>query len=1067
VSLLRRLIRRIFPLPHRPVVWTSSLSLLVFLLLFLLSYLSVLPTVVISGGSPLRWTERGWLDLGFLYRWGVAYPQFELVRELEFSRPWAFLLLLFVPWIWWMQAAGHAGLPQRRGAWAGLIRLVLCGLLIFVLAEPRAVRTSDTVSVIYNVDVSDSVSPWRSEALNFVAATAAEKPGTDEAGLVVFGRTPAVEYPPRVVFPFERFVNSQVGQDATNLEQSLALSAAMLPEENVGRIVLVSDGTETVGQLKDVVDDLQARGVSVSVVPMNYVYESEVLLERLDLPRFVRQGETYEASVVLNSLKASRGTLVLSEAGREISRREIEFPAGKTRYSVPIRVDQPGYYEYSARIEVARDADNRQENNEVRNYLYLDGPGRVLLVRDVAGRPEEIRFLEQALRVGERQLDVVTSLEFPQDPLSLMPYDAVIFADVPADAFLGTQIQAMHDAIRNLGIGFLMVGGPNSFGPGGWQGSLVEDALPISMEITNKKVLPKGALAIILHTCEFPQGNTWAKRITKRAIQVLNSQDEVGVLAQTMNGDEWIFDLTPASEYESLATQINNASIGDMGTFGTTMQLGLASLLKSDAMSRHMIIISDGDAQAPTPELLEKFIANQVSVSTVAVFPHNGDASTLQDIAGATGGRFYFPSDPNELPSIFVKEAKTLRRTQIQTRDFVPVVTGVDPILRDIVDSPELHGYVLASRKEDPRAVVVLSAPQTESEKAAGEEELDPILAVWRYGLGVTAAWTSDFTDRWGRDWVKWEQFQQMLSQTMTRISRTKREQSLRVYTYVNGNEGVVVVEDFHPEETLLDVNVSVTGPNGFEESQAVRQIAPRRYQTSMPLKGEGRYQVLVGATDGARRETAYAGFIVSYSPEYLRFRANPAVLRELAESTGGRELEIDGDPVEAARTLYGERPQKRSSRPIFEWYLILAACLLPLDVAVRRVQLDAGWLQRLWRRDRRESTATLGTLLERTTQVRTALGNRGESAGELSEGRPLVPRGGVAVRTGGGASGSGTGAGGVKSAAGVAGAGSAGDAGRSVEGGGGAEAGEDGEDGTTSRLLALKRRRDQERSKE
>ena len=46
------------------------------------------------------------------------------------------------------------------------------------------------------------------------------------------------------------------------------------------------------------------------------------------------------------------------------------------------RVDEPGYYEYSARIEVAPDADSRQENNEVRNYLYLDGPGKVLLVRD-------------------------------------------------------------------------------------------------------------------------------------------------------------------------------------------------------------------------------------------------------------------------------------------------------------------------------------------------------------------------------------------------------------------------------------------------------------------------------------------------------------------------------------------------------------------------------------------------------------------------------------------------------------------------------------------------------------
>ncbi|MFM7832431.1 MAG: hypothetical protein ACKPJD_11600, partial [Planctomycetaceae bacterium] len=74
MSLLRQLIRRIFPRPHRPVQWTAGLSLLAFLALFLLAYLSVLPTVLVSGGSPLRWTERGWLDLGFLYRWGVAYP---------------------------------------------------------------------------------------------------------------------------------------------------------------------------------------------------------------------------------------------------------------------------------------------------------------------------------------------------------------------------------------------------------------------------------------------------------------------------------------------------------------------------------------------------------------------------------------------------------------------------------------------------------------------------------------------------------------------------------------------------------------------------------------------------------------------------------------------------------------------------------------------------------------------------------------------------------------------------------------------------------------------------------
>jgi uncharacterized membrane protein len=980
---LRTLLRRIFPSPHRPIRWPAAIPLIAFAILFALVCFSILPTLVVTS------SRRVW-DLGFFR---IPKPQFEFVKELEFARPWAFLFLVVTPWLWWMQAAGHAGLPAKRGAWAVFIRLMICGLLILVLAEPRAVRTSDVVSVVYNVDISDSVNETRNEALDMVARTAAQKPTTDQAGLVVFGRTAAVEYPPRETFPFEKYLNSQVGQDATNLEQSLALSAAMLPEEHLGRIVLMSDGAETIGQMKEIVDDLQARGVQVDVVPTDYSPTREVLLERLDLPRFVKLGETYDASIVLTSLAKGKGTLVLMEGETTIAREEIEFEPGKSRFTVPVKVNEPGYYEYSARIEVSPDEDYRPENNEVRNYLYLEGPGRILLVMDPQSNPAEWKAMETALRQGDRQVEVITALEFPLDPLSLMPYDAVIFADVAADSFLNNQIQAMHDAIRNLGLGFMMVGGPNSFGPGGWQGSLIEDALPISMEISNKKILPKGALAIILHTCEFPQGNSWAKRITKRAIKVLNSEDEVGALAQTNNGDEWLFKLTPASKYDELVPIINDAQIGDMGTFGTTMELGVTDLIKSDASSRHMIIISDGDASPPTPALLGKFIDNKVSVSTVAVFPHNGDTTILEEIAAATGGRFYYPSDPNQLPSIFIKEAKTLRRSQLQQRDFVPLITSVDPMLRDIEQSPQLHGYVLTSPKDDPRATIVLSAPPTESEIAAGESETDPILAVWRYGLGVTAAFTSDLTNRWGKDWVSWSQYQQLVNQMITRIGRSRREQFLRVYTYVNGNEGVVVVEDFHPDETLLDVSVGVTGPNNFSQSQQVRQIAPRRYQTSMPLKGEGRYQVMISATDGTRNETAYAGFIVSYSPEYLRFRANPIVLRELAEATGGSELNPEQATEELVETIYGDRKPKRSSRPIFDWFLMGLACLLPLDVAIRRVQLDFGWIRSLFRRQKTESSATIGALLKKTGEVRSTLTTQRDGASETGRSSTPVSR--------------------------------------------------------------------------
>ena len=971
---LSEIFRRIFPPPRRPLTWESAIPYAVFLIIFAGVCFSIIPTITIVTSSPQAWSRIEWIDLSFLTRMGIAMPEFEVIHALEYARPWWFLLLLVTPWIWWMQAAGHAGLPQIRGKIAVFVRLVICGLLILVLAEARAVRTSDVVSVVYNVDVSDSVNEARNVALGMVADTAAQKPAADQAGLVVFGRTAAVEYPPRETFPFEKFINSRVSQDATNLEQSLALSAAMLPEENLGRIVLISDGTETVGQLKDVVDDLQARGVEVNVVPIDYDYKDEVLLERMDLPRFVRLGETYEASVVLTSLSPGEGTLVLTQGDTELERMPVNFEAGKSRFSIPIKVESPGYYEYSARIEVSPEADNRPENNEVRNYLFIDGPGRILVVTDPEGDETEWAFFVQALQQGERQVEVQNALEFPIDPLSLMPYDAVIFADVAADSFTGVQMQALHDAVRNLGIGFLMVGGPNSFGPGGYAGSVIEDALPISMEITNKKVLPKGALAIILHTCEFPSGNSWAKRITKKAIQVLSSEDLVGAIGYGMGGNEWIFELTEAGNYSSLVPKINAAQIGDMPDFASSMQLAMKGLLESDAASRHMIIISDGDAGPPSPAFLDEIREAQVTISTVAVFPHDGNTQVLEGISGATGGRFYYPSDPTQLPSIFIKEAKTLRRNQLQERKFVPDLMNVDPVIRDIGVPPQLHGYVLTSPKEDPRATVILAAPPTENEIAGGEADVDPVLAVWRYGLGVTAAFTSDMTSRWGTEWLNWDQYQQFVNQLITRVGRVRREQFLRVYTYTNGNEGVVVVEDFHPEESMLDVSVSVSGPNNFQVTQPVRQIAPRRYQTSMSLKGEGRYQVQVNALGADRKETSYAGFIVSYSPEYLRFRANPIILREIAERTGGSELEVADSPEAVANQIFGERTPKRSSRPVFDWFLMMLVILIPVDVGLRRVQISFGWLRDAFRRDKKESTATMGALLQRAGEVRSSM---------------------------------------------------------------------------------------------
>jgi len=575
---------------------------------------------------------------------------------------------------------------------------------------------------------------------------------------------------------------------------------------------------------------------------------------------------------------------------------------------------------------------------------------------------------------------VIPAFEFPADTAPLMPYDCIIFCNVPYDAFDFGQLQGLKDAVHNVGIGFLMVGGANSFGPGGWHRSVVEEILPVTMDISEKKVLPKGALAIILHTCEFAEGNTWAKRITTTAMKVLSAQDEVGVLAYTDRGEDWIFELTPAGQYEKLVPLVTGAMIGDMPSFQNTMQMGLNGLKKSDAATKHMIIISDGDPSPATDKLLDEFVANKISVSTVAVFPHGGmEQQTLEAIAGYTGGRYYFVNEnPDVLPAIFIKESKTLKRSMIQNKVFTPQIGFPSPVLKGVETMPELRAYVITNARPTP-AMTVLQAPPDEQDPT----QQDPVLAIWQHGLGKTAAFTSDLSPNWAAAWQDWDKYEAFVKQLIIDISRVRQAGSLRLSTYTSGGAAVLIAEDFAPQDSFLEVTAKVSGPGGKSETVRLKQVAPRRYQGSVDLWSHGRYHVVAEGTGTGRKEQAFGGFIVPYSPEYLRFRSNRQTLTEIANRTGGHVL--TGVPADDD-VFHTERKTKRSTKPVFDWFLVALACLVPLDVAVRRIQIDWKAIAAMFTFHRTgPATATTGALLQRKQEVQTALQSRKEE-------RPLAP---------------------------------------------------------------------------
>ncbi len=946
----------VFPSARRPVTIRSALPLVVFLVVFL-------------GGNL------------FL----------ELRGIMRFSQPVWFVLTLTLPWVWWMHHAGYGGLTGFRATVALVTRLLLLGAFIMLLAEPRAVRKNNHLSVIYAVDLSDSIGEKSmDDAMVFIANTVHAKPEKDEAGLIVFARDAAVELPPRVTFSkqFEKVVTSRLAKDGTNLEKGLSLAAAMLPEDNPGRIVLMTDGVGTEGNLRAILDDLKSRNVPVDVAGVEYKFDNEAWLERLELPRFVKAGETYDAAILLSALKKGSGKLVLRENGQVIHEQPVEFESGKNRFTLPLYLRQPGFYEYNATLEMLPGEDGWQENNSAIGYLYLKGEGKVLLVLDPTGDERDWNSLENALRESKRVVERKVAYEFPRDALSLMPYDCVVFVNVGADQFDAVQLEAVRDAVYNQGIGFLMVGGQNSFGPGGYHRSAIEETLPVAMDVSQKKVLPKGALVIILHTCEFAEGNTWGRRIAKEAIRVLGEQDDVGllILDWKAGGDNWVFPLTPASKYKELEVLINQCTPGDMPSFESIMNLGLnggkggKGLKDSDAAAKHMIIISDGDPAPPTPALLDKYKENHISVSTVSVFPHGGfNVGTLQQIANQTGGNYYSTDDPNKLPAIFIKEAKTLKRSMIQEKLFSPEIYGSSAILKGLDQLPDLKGYVLTSEK--PRSRTILKGPE--------KEQVDPVLSTWRYGLGSAAAFTSDLSPKWGGNWVQWDKYQAFVKQLFTDISRVERESELYLRSFTEGEKAVITVEDQARQESFLELNALVSGPRGRTDTIPLKQVAPRRYQAEFPIWGKGRYQILAAGVGGGRNERVSGGFAVPYSPEYLRFRSNALVLKEIAEKTGGREL----TGKETSEDIFPkDRKPREKSKPIFDWFILALAFLVPIDVALRRVQIDwsvvRGWFVR---KKATESTATLGTLLNVKHRVESTLAAKREE-------RPMQPTGGTAL---------------------------------------------------------------------
>ncbi len=942
--------------------------------------------------------------------------------SFSFDAPWLLLLLAIIPLLWITSFASLAGLGPGRRMAALLFRSIVLLLIVFALAGIQWVWISDKMTVVYILDQSDSIARAKRDImLNYAIKSVQEHRHDargDRSGLIVFGREAAIEFPPfDDDLPVVRGVESYLGRtDATNLESALKLAAAAFPEDSAKRIVVITDGIETLGNAATVAKSMSEAGIGIDVVPISFASKSEILIEKVDLPTNIRQGQPFETRIVVHRFQEGTNEPIAGRLRllRKVGPREQELLSqpvilDKDINVFPIRdtIDQPAGYTYRAEFIPDNPADDSlQQNNRADAFTYVRGKGRVLLIEDW-NAPGEYAPLVEALRRSDIEVEVQPSDQLFTSLPELQAFDCVILAGVPrtsgesADAiasFSDEQIEMLVSNTEYVGSGLIMLGGPNSFGAGGWANSALEKAMPVDFQIKNKKIEAVGALAMILHASEIAQGNYWQKRIGQAALEVLGPMDYCGVLQYNTLGDSWLWGgkvgmLRVGPNRSAMISNMRAMTPGDMPDFAPSMQMALKSLVATPASIKHMIIISDGDPTPPPQGVLTQFVANQIKISTVAVGAHGpAGHQTLQKIATTTGGNYYVATNPAALPKIFQKEAMRVSRPLVYEPDggLLPQVTFPHEIVQGLSrDLPNLRGFVLTSLKDSALVQVPIRSSKP------SEPENQAVLATWEFGAGRTAVFTSDVGKRWAGAWMDWSGYDQFFSQLVRWAMRpTKSDAKFTVATNVGNGRVEVVVNALNQEDqflNFLDMQAVAVGPDLKPIPLIMNQTAPGRYVGTFEADNAGSY--LINAIPGPGMAPITTGASVPFSDEYRIRQTNFTMLEQLAglKPTGGSAgtftTPLDQNTFEELLKSDVYRPglpRAMSMQDIWPFCLLIGAIALFGDIFMRRVALDYSyplkWLSR--RFNPGESTQDS----ERKQSLERLRSKKSEVSGELQQ---------------------------------------------------------------------------------
>jgi uncharacterized membrane protein len=386
------------------------------------------------------------------------------------------------------------------------LALVLVCLFRPVLVVKAAVPQQNFLAVLLDDSRSMQIADWGTETRGaFVRQAFASK----DASLVK-------ALSDKFVLRTFRFSSSAVrlggmdeltfGGAQTRLGTALEGARQELAGLPLAGMVLVTDGADTTdASLTDALLGLKAAAVPVFTVGVGRDrLARDVQIDRVSTPRTTLQGTSLviDAVITQTGYAGETVTLDVEDEGRIVGSQQVKLPADGEPAAVRVRFTaaDPGARVF--RFHIAPLPGELVTQNNTRDAL-IDVSERRERILYYEGEPRpEMKFINRAV-VDDKNLRIITLQRtadnkylrfldednpeqllagFPRTREELFAYRGLVLGSIEAGAFTGDQLRMIGEFVERRGGGLLMLGGPRAFGEGGYAGTPVADALPVTIE---------------------------------------------------------------------------------------------------------------------------------------------------------------------------------------------------------------------------------------------------------------------------------------------------------------------------------------------------------------------------------------------------------------------------------------------------------------------------------------------------------------------------------------------------------------------------------------------------------